>query len=166
MPNIITHTVFAEDVLYSILSPRLKELIKEELPLFYIGSNGPDFLFFYHVKPWEAHKSHKLNRLGSKVHKQGINAFYEEAISCIKHQRNRRIQQRMFVYLLGHLCHWALDKTTHPYIFYRTGNCKGQSASYHHRLESMIDTEMLLRKKQKTIVQYPPYDIVKTNNEV
>ena len=36
--------------------------------LYAIGANGPDFLFSSHAKPWEAYKSHALNRLGSKLH--------------------------------------------------------------------------------------------------
>lgn len=166
MPSILTHALFAEDVYQQVTSNKIVEMIKKNQSLFYMGSSGPDFLFFYHALPWESYKDHTLNKLGSMVHASHVDDFYEEAIRCIQQQKHKEIQERMFVYLLGHLCHWALDKTAHPYIYYRTGNCKGQSASYHHRLEAMIDTKMLAMKKQCSVKEFPTYDIVKTDREI
>ena len=143
MPNIITHKIFAEEVLKSMTKHDIRSMIERHPQIFYISSNGPDFLFFSHIKPWESYKSHALNRLGSAMHAHGINAFYETAIECIRAQKHEDVKELMSVYLFGHLCHWALDKTTHPYIFYRTGNCRGVSAGLHHRFESMMDTMML-----------------------
>lgn len=116
MPNIITHKIFAEEVLKSMTKHDIRSMIERHPQIFYIGSNGPDFLFFSHIKPWESYKSHALNRLGSAMHAHGINAFYETAIECIRAQKHEDVKELMSVYLFGHLCHWALDKTTHPYI--------------------------------------------------
>lgn len=165
MPSIMTHAIFAQDVYQELVVKEITNMIEKNLSLYYMGSSGPDFLFYYHALPWEAYKDHTLNTLGSKVHAGNVNAFYKEAMDCVKKQKHKDIQERMFVYLVGHLCHWALDKTAHPYIFYRSGNCKGQSASYHHRLEAMIDTKILALKKQCTTKEFPAYDIVKVNTE-
>lgn len=73
------------------------------------AQNGPDFLFFSHAKPWEAYKSHELNRLGSKLHAGYVNAFYTEAIRSIRRQTITEVRKDMMAYLFGHLCHWALD---------------------------------------------------------
>lgn len=166
MPNIITHVLFAERVLQEMDKMDIRNLIEKYPALFDIGSNGPDFLFFYHAKPWEAFKNHRLNEIGSHMHAAHINAFYETAIDCIKKQQKEDIKEMMMVYLFGHLCHWALDKTTHPYVFYKTGNCKGKSAFYHHRFEAMIDTMMLKRIKGVNIKDYPIYHICTYDEEI
>ena len=68
--------------------------------------------------PWDVYKSHELNRLGSRMHNEHINDFYECAYAQLyKSRQIKKIQERMIVYLFGHLCHWALDKTAHPYIY-------------------------------------------------
>lgn len=159
MPNIITHKLFAQDVKQDLRKQDIKQIIEKHTHLFYIGSNGPDFLFFSHIKPWQAHKSHKLNRLGSRMHASHVNDFYRVAIDCIKQQKDMETKDAMMAYLFGHLCHWALDKTTHPYIFHRTGNCKGVSAGYHHRFESMMDTMMLYQKEGIDIKEFKSYEI-------
>lgn len=159
MPNIITHKLFAQEVLGRLEKRDIQRLIERYPQIYYIGSNGPDFLFFYHAKPWEAYKSHMLNRLGGRMHSSHVNAFYRTALSCIKAQKNKEIRERMSVYLFGHLCHWALDAGTHPYIFYRTGNCRGKSRAYHHRFESMLDTLLLEKLEHTSIQDYRAYEI-------
>lgn len=166
MPNIITHKIFAEEVLKQIKKKDVHSMIEKYPQIFYIGSNGPDFLFFSHVKPWETYKSHALNRLGSKMHSQHINAFYQTAIECVQSQKDEHIKELMSVYLFGHLCHWALDKTTHPYIFYRTGNCKGVSSGYHHRFESMMDTMMLDKFYHMSIKEFESYKICEYDEDI
>lgn len=166
MPNIITHKVFAERVLQQIGKQDIKGIIERHPQIFYIGSNGPDFLFFSHIKPWESYKSHTLNHLGSAMHAHHINAFYDVALRCVREQKREDIKEVMMAYLFGHLCHWALDKTTHPYIFYRTGNCRGVSAGLHHRFESMMDTMMLDKVYQTTIKDYRCYEICEYDEEI
>lgn len=166
MPNIITHKLFAEEVLNDMRKQDIREIINKHPQIFYIGSNGPDFLFFSHALPWEGYKSHVLNQLGSRMHTSHINDFYEVALRCIKEQTREDVKENMLAYLFGHLCHWALDKTAHPYIFYRTGNAKGLSAGYHHRFESMMDTMMLDKKKQLSIKDYPTYEICSYDDDM
>lgn len=166
MPNIITHKIFAQEVLKDLRKQDIKEIIVRHPQIFYIGSNGPDFLFFYHSKPWEAYKSHSLNRLGSRMHAAHINEFYRSALHSVSTQSDPVVKENMMAYLFGHLCHWALDKTTHPYIFYRTGNCKGISAGYHHRFESMLDTMMLDRYEGVDIKDYKSYEICSYDDEM
>ena len=49
MPNIITHKIFAEEVLKSMTKHDIRSMIERHPQIFYIGSNGPDFLFFSDV---------------------------------------------------------------------------------------------------------------------
>lgn len=165
MPSIITHKLFAEEVLEGLQKYDIKKIIKKYPQIFYIGSSGPDFLFFSNALPWEFYKSHALNRLGSKMHSTHINDFYQVAIDCVKKQTKKGIKEEMMAFLFGHLCHWALDVAAHPYVFYRTGDCKGESAGLHHRFESTIDTIMLQIRKKADIKAYPFYEICESNDD-
>ena len=71
----------------------------------------------------------------------------------------------MMTYVCGHLCHWALDATSHPYVFYRTGPCKGKSAWYHHRFESLLDAIMLKVKRECTIEDFKFYEVCDVTKE-
>lgn len=166
MPNIITHKIFAEEVLKNIQDEEIRKIIEEHLQIYYIGSNGPDYLFFYHAKPWEALKNHEPNKIGSELHKRGINDFYASSLHSIRKETSDPIKSNMLAYIFGHLCHWALDMISHPFIFYRTGDCNGQSASYHHRFESMMDAIMLEQYHHVDIREYPFYEICTYDEEM
>ena len=56
MPNIITHTIFAQEVAQKEKDRDIAALMERGEHLYVIGANGPDFLFFSHAKPWEAYK--------------------------------------------------------------------------------------------------------------
>ena len=154
MPNIITHVIFAQEVYKQEKNAEIASIIERNSHLYAIGANGPDFLFFSHAKPWEAYKSHELNRLGSKLHAGYVNAFYTEAVRSIRRQTITEVRKDMMAYLFGHLCHWALDMVTHPYVFY----CTGKNSNYHHRFESMIDAIVLKEKRGQDISQWHSYD--------
>lgn len=166
MPNIITHKIFAEEVYKKCKRKDIKEILEKHFQLYYIGSNGPDFLFFYHMKPLETMKDHTLNHIGSDLHSGHVNDFYESAIQSIKNEQDLFTKESELAYLMGHICHWALDMMTHPYIFYRTGDCKGESAGLHHRFESMMDAMMLKRYHDLDIADYRSYEICQFDEEM
>lgn len=165
MPNIITHTLFSHDLLDEMNGSQ-KELFEKRIQLFEIGSNGPDFLFFHGVSPKHVLKDTPLRGLGGQVHSRGINAFYQKAIECILNEKDEEIAKDMTVYVCGHLCHWALDSVSHPYVYYRTGNCHGESAWWHHRFESLIDAIMLKVKRECTIEDFKAYEICDVSLEI
>lgn len=164
MPNIITHVLFGDEVLES-LSEDKGELFEGRKQLLEIGANGPDFLFFHGMNQKNFWKHTLLRKVGNQAHSHSTNAFYESALASIKKEEDEEVRNDMIVYLCGHLCHWALDSVTHPYIFYRTGNCKGQSAWWHHRFESLIDAIMLKVKRDCTIRDYKAYEICEASLE-
>lgn len=166
MPNIITHKIFAEEVYKRTTKKDIKDVLEKHFQIYYIGSNGPDFLFFYHAKPWESYKNHQLNYIGSTLHKAHVNTFYDSAVKSIQKEKDAYTKESELAYLMGHLCHWSLDMMTHPYIFHRTGDCKGASAGLHHRFESMMDTMMLKRCHGLDIADYRSYEICEYDEEM
>ena len=157
MPCIITHKIFAEKTLIGLKKKDIIQLIEENAQLYYIGSNGPDILFYHNALPWQAHLSQHVSKLGNQMHSMNINAFYQKAIEIIQQQKDLKIKERMMAYLLGHLTHWALDKSVHPYIFYRTGAHQKIHMDYHHRIESDIDLKLLHRIKGISAKEYCSY---------
>ena len=125
MPNIITHTLFADEFLEDA-STSLQEWLLPRKQLVEIGANGPDFLFFHGLSPTRAFQKTSLRKLGSKVHSQHIREFYQCALACIRKEKDKEIQKDMTAYLMGHLMHWSLDSTAHPYVYYRTDVYKRQ----------------------------------------
>lgn len=166
MPNIITHNLFAETVYKRCRKKDIRELMETHMQLFTIGANGPDFLFFYHMKPWQLHQEHALNHVGSTLHASHVNDFYESALNTISKESDAFVKELELVYIMGHLCHWALDMTTHPYIFYRTGNGTGTSAIMHHRFESMLDAMMLKKLKNTDIKTYRYFESCEFDDEM
>lgn len=166
MPNIITHKIFAEEVYKKCKRKDIKDLLEKHFQIYYIGSNGPDFLFFHHMKPWESMKDHRLNHIGSALHSGHVNDFYESAIASIRKEKDPFVKESELAYVMGHLCHWALDMSTHPYIFYRTGDARGMSAGLHHRFESMMDAMMLKRYYDLDISDYRCFEICQYDDEM
>lgn len=164
MPNIITHTLFAQEI-FDKVDENTHDLFEPRLHLLEIGSNGPDFLFFHGMNPKDFFKKSDLRVSGSMFHAGHVNEFYQKALISIRNEVDEEIKKDMITYVCGHLCHWALDATSHPYVFYRTGTCKGKSAWYHHRFESLMDAIMLKVKKECTIKDFKFYEISDASKE-
>lgn len=164
MPNIITHTLFAQEI-FDKVDENTHDLFEPRLHLLEVGSNGPDFLFFHGMNPKDFFKKSDLRVSGSMFHAGHVNEFYQQALISIRNETDEEIKKEMVTYVCGHLCHWALDATSHPYVFYRTGTCKGKSAWYHHRFESLMDAIMLKVKKECTIEDFKFYEISDASKE-
>lgn len=160
MPNIITHTLFANEMMESL---KEQDWLQTRKHLVEIGANGPDFLFFDGLSPKHFFKGHGLSKIGSKLHSAHINDFYNSALISIDNESDPIIRMDMMAYVCGHLCHWALDSTMHPYVFYRTGDCTGRSSWNHHRMESVMDSIMLKIKRGQTIKDFDASKICKAD---
>lgn len=158
MPNIITHGLFAKAVLDEINHVTLKEIIQKHPREFIIGSNGPDFFFFY---KFFQKKYAPIRHIGSLVHSHKIHDFYDLAFDLIHEEKDEILKEAMTSYLAGHLCHWALDSRAHPYINYKTGSYSGISESWHHRFESMMDAMLLKKLRNESIKTYKFYLLAK-----
>ena len=164
MPNIITQTLFAQEI-FDKVDEATHDLFEPRLQLLEIGSNGPDFLFFHGMNPKDFYKKSDLRVAGSMFHAAHVNDFYQKALISIRNEQDEDIKKDMMTYVCGHLCHWALDATSHPYVFYRTGPCKGKSAWYHHRFESLLDAIMLKVKRECTIEDFKFYEVCDVTKE-
>ncbi len=165
MPNIVTHIVFAREMIRDVLEPRALSIVEKDQQLFEVGSNGPDYLFFHDTTPRHVMKKSKIRQVGTFCHRRDVNAFYQDAIATIRNEKDESIAQDEIIYVMGHLCHWALDSVAHPYIFYRTGSGDKQSQFRHHRIESLIDAAILKIKHNQTIEEFKAYEICNVSME-
>jgi len=150
MPAIVTHSFFADDVLRDIKDPLMKNEISSRRDLFYLGSQGPDIFFYYKGQPWVKYDG--IEKLGNIMHDEKVGIFFSESFDYLnKLSRNNEFYD-LLSYLAGYLCHYSLDRTTHPFIHYTAGidtdhNRKTRKYhSYHRKLESTIDYFSLLKR--------------------
>lgn len=161
MPNIITHTIFAEKVLETLSENKYKNIILNHKEEYRIGANGPDFLFFHNIFPLWKKQNKKIPKIGSKIHANNINLFYKTAIEVYHTQEEGCQKEAMASYIIGHYLHWQLDSIMHPYVVYRTGFGEKNSSGFHHRFESMMDTMLLKHYWNTTIKDFKTYEITK-----
>ena len=144
MPATITHAYFAEDVL-NILDNSTKKRIdknKKELMMF---SQSTDPLMFYILTTTNGKNIRNLQHI---THSEKTNEFFTNTIDFIKNNKYYE-KPDILVFLYGFICHFVLDSTVHPYIFYKTGEfIKEENKTYkynglHHNMESYLDNYML-----------------------
>lgn len=166
MPNVITHGLMAHDVIQNLEESSVTLAIQDFPQAYFFGSNGADYLFYYFVlKPFDGHQiNSKMNDLGSRVHNEKINDFYEAGVKWLKGLEGE--EELIFrSYLAGHLTHWALDSVAHPYVFFKTGEIEGDNRYHHFRFESMIDTMMVKVVKKAKLSDYPSHQFVKLSDK-
>lgn len=157
MPNIITHTIFSEEVYKKIKNEKYRHIIDAHKQEYLIGTNGPDYLFFYDVFPLTKKQDMRISNIGTSLHNKEVNTFFKSAIESYQKQEAGAIKDAMASYIIGHYLHWQLDSVMHPYVVYFTGFKTPQSKEYHHRFESMMDTINLKKYHDKSIRTYKTY---------
>lgn len=166
MPNLMTHKIFGEDV-SQLVNENIQKYIEAYPQAFSVGTSGPDFLFYHSKLPWQNQKEgKKVRSIGSVIHERNINEWYRVAIdSCIK-ENDEYLKPVMISFLIGHITHWGLDHSTHPFIFYRTNGTTKDTKYWHYRYESMLDTVMVNNYRKTSIKNYKSQEILKTNDQI
>lgn len=135
MPAIATHYLFGQEVYRQLIEKNRKDIIamirKHRLD-YNIGLQGPDPLFYY-----QPVTKNSVVNYAHAIHKKSGTEFMERAKAHIKKTRDLRA----FAYMLGFVCHYALDSEAHP-----TVNRLGKNSKGHIRIETELDREMLLRE--------------------
>lgn len=163
MPNIVTHYVMAKEV-EKQLSLSLQELIEQHQETFILGTLGPDIFLYYHVFPWNnLDEAQDVQNVGNAIHAQEINLFFSSLLQRIKLYKK---DPEVISYMIRFFCHFALDLTTHPFIYFYTQSKNKPYDFYFHRLfESRIDGLLLyaLRQGSPLNSNFKPYQLVHFN---
>ena len=141
MPATYTHHLFTKDV-YQSLDNNIQSKIN--LDLFHVFGKSFDAFFFY--KP----------KIGSYAHQNHANLYFANIIYYIR-ENHLTHQTDLLSYLYGSICHYVLDSTVHPFIYYyggkydkkdkKTRKFKGK----HDYMELMIEAIMCYDRKFKPI---------------
>jgi len=105
MPACLTHYYFAKNVLEG-----LSEKNEINQCAYFWGAQGPDFLFCHRYFPWM--KGRTLKTYGSRLHETKPSMTLNAMREFLKQHSDLSYRS----YVLGFLCHYALDSTAHPYI--------------------------------------------------
>ncbi len=149
MPSIYAHNKFGKKVL-SNLNEEQKNIIKKYPSQFRIGLQGPDYLFFY--KPY---KKNSVTKIGHELHDKIAAEFFNNGIEIIK---EKGINTGYFSYLMGFVCHFALDSECHPYV----EQAIQELDIGHIEIESEFD-KMLMQNDGKDPLTYPVWKLVPTD---
>ncbi len=143
MPAAYTHHVFAKDV-FKVIDLSVREKIEDSQDIFYMFTHSFDMLFF------------SRDKLGVIAHKHSSNLYFTNIIKYIR-ENNLQNNGEALAYLYGSICHYVLDSTVHPYIYYKTGKYnrkKKKTYKYkgmHNYFEYMIDADMYQERNRKSI---------------
>lgn len=130
---------------------------------FYLGAQGPDIFYYYHVFPWYSQeKKQSIQQIGDWIHAGPSASFFEHLFLQARCQNSTMI----FDYVKGMLCHYALDHIAHPYIFYETENPSVCDDGYAHRqFETAIDS-LLWQNERKYGRIIRPYQVFCVSDEL
>ncbi len=137
MPAIFTHVQFGKEVAEGLPAP-LKGVVEAHPQAFYLGTQGPDILFYH--KPFQSKDKNPARKKGWDLHAQAPERFFVRAAKIIDGEGEDALK----AYVIGFLCHFTLDSTCHPAI-------DGASVDglTHGKIESELDKYHLRRLGKK-----------------
>ena len=153
MPATVTHAFFAKDV-YEILPQDIsRKLDLERCKTF---GQSVDSLFFYNR--FNLKRGKDIRDFDGYFHRNKSQDFF---INLLKFIKDNKIEDKdVYSFLVGFICHYVLDSTIHPYVFYKTGVFnKRRPSTYkynnvHHFMETFIDNDMIRRRLKTNPYKY------------
>ncbi|WP_312641789.1 zinc dependent phospholipase C family protein [Hydrogenoanaerobacterium sp.] len=157
MPAYVAHSLFGRDVTAAITRPGLQQFLSQYSIAFEWGLQGPDLLFFSGMLPPRV--GHTINRLGGVMHREKTDKLLNQLVQYLIFCKGKDCYNNVLAYALGFCCHYGLDSTAHPYVYYVQEQLKQTlPAPYHqgihNKLESDIDSELCLIKAGETISDF------------
>lgn len=142
MPDIITHHIFGLDTVQNIKPSPLYNCIKENRDLFLIGLQGPDPIYYHHLR-----KKDNKAYVASKMHTEKTGDFLVSALCQVKkYEISSKEFNEGISFISGLICHYILDSMAHPYVFYLGGRYNEDAPEtekyigLHRKIELAIDT--------------------------
>lgn len=150
MPAFVTHHLFADQVFHALPEGQAKTAVRRNYDAFLWGAQGPDILFFNKI-------STVLPLWGSVMHHKKVKENFAAMQRYLIRTRQGFFFEAQLAYALGFLCHYALDKTCHPYVYCVQAAFQEDprvSSGAHNRIESDIDTALYRRLTGRSVREY------------
>lgn len=146
MPSTYAHYSFSRRILEK-LPKELSHICKSYETQFQFGSQGPDFLYFYHPSM----KNH-YTEIGSLIHCCSLNRFLRQVLPILTLYGT---DSKEYAYILGFICHFALDSHCHSYVI-----PKVKELSFPHiAMETEFDRHLMLRDHENPLC-YPLQQLI------
>ena len=166
MPKEITHfklaEIFSEHIIgkKNFFSSWIENLLRDNMNAFYLGSVGPDILY-YDISLFTDQKFLPRGTLWSDAlhgaHGEKTLLPIREMLREIQKNKNgehyttlTQNEKLVLAFILGYLCHVAVDISLHPSIYYYSGLANGtdinqnkQAETGHRMLETLLDLYIL-----------------------
>lgn len=148
MPATAVHAFFAEDI-YQNLDSKYQKRIKENKKSFLMFAQSMDSMMFYQILNLK--KKGSLNHFSYTFHTKKVNLFFKTLITTMKKEKSYEDSQTL-AFIYGLICHFVLDSTIHPFVFYKTGNFdKKKKETYiynslHTYMETFLDQVMIKKR--------------------
>lgn len=127
MPNYTSHIIMAEDFFRKLFHNIKLDISYSDIC---IASIGQDFTFFD-------------GKLFDKTHTEKVQDFFLNLITYIKDHKLYENPKAM-AYLYGHIAHFSLDSTLHPFIYAKEASTKKVTLfPSHTTIEYLIDEYLL-----------------------
>lgn len=136
MPSCITHQLIGEAA-KAAFPPQIKTAASDREDYFFLGTQGPDALFF--LQPLSK-KQFNLGRLLHRRHVYETFSFFRRYGETLSGEE----AVCMRAYFAGYLCHYAADVVFHPFV-YAYLNANETRGMEHQRIETDWD-EFFVRK--------------------
>ena len=147
MPATIVHSYFAKDIL-EILPNSIADIVDDRRVKMF--AQGMDPLMFYNL--FRPIPGKRIRNFSDYFHRNKTQEYFINLINYIKD--NNLINDKDTVsFLIGAICHYVLDSTIHPFIFYKTGvfNKKYKNTykynNVHAFMEVFLDNDMIARRE-------------------
>ena len=144
MPAFVTHILFGERV-SKALPQEIRLLVEAHPAEFYWGLQGPDLLFFRDAVLGKS----RLPAIGGVMHREKTPELFTAMARYVRRRRTlyKGDDESLTSYFMGFLCHYVLDSTTHPYIYYMQERRKSYIPKkawegIHNHIESQIDSSL------------------------
>ena len=147
MPLITTHYYFANDVL-KLSKKEISNQLQDNKDLYELFAQGFDLFQFYEFFRL------KKEKLPDYFHENNTDTYFLSLIKGIK-EKNLNKNSEIIAALYGHLTHYVLDSTCHPFIVYKSGIYNKnipESRKYngiHTKIEMQIDAYLYKQRTNK-----------------
>ncbi len=147
MPATVTHAYFAKDI-FDILPEEIKKNLN--LRRCKMFGQSTDSLMFYNL--FSILPGNSIRKFQNYFHSNQSQEFFINLLRFIKDNNINDIDTYSF--LVGFICHYALDSTLHPFIIYKTGyfNKKDKTTfkynNIHSFMETFLDNDMIKRREK------------------
>lgn len=153
MPATVTHAFFAKDV-YDILPTTISD--KLDLGRCKMFGQSVDSLLFYNL--FSILPGKNIRKFSFTFHETQSQEFFINLLHYIK--ENKIQDSDTYSFLMGFICHYVLDSTIHPFVYYKTGFFqKGKPETYkynnvHLFMEVFLDNDMIRRREKTNPYKY------------